>query len=395
VPSDEGYEYLAGRLASNGYIVVSISANKLNFADRHIAGDEGMLLARGRLVLRHLALLSDWNRNGTPANIQKTIGADLKGKLDFSNIAMMGHSRGGEGVRAARKLYPDAPWKKLIGDAIFKGIFEIAPTDGCRTFPFICKAGVDDRFKDGIIADGVPWNVLLPMCDGDLVELEGVRAFDRVLNSSTEDPASQKSSYTVWGANHNFYNTEWQISDATSLTAPFKAICIPDTVHIPLFPVSPGSPEQRLTALSSVLAFFRANVGKVDASFNQNFDPLYALPCKVTGDVDNKPANYPARVSRGYTPSPGKGGEASGLQLCGAHRRHHAHHGPVEGAVSQPGDCVCRPEAVRITAPGRVAGAVGRQRIAAPCPETLSGTRSTTAVASRSPSGSDSGMPQA
>ena len=36
------------------------------------------------------------------------------------------------------------------------------------------------------------------------------------------------------------------------------------------------------------------------------------------------------------------GGEASGAQLCGADGRHHAHDGAVEGAVSQPGDCLCR-----------------------------------------------------
>ncbi len=47
-----------------------------------------------------------------------------------------------------------------------------------------------------------------------------------------------------------------------------------------------------------------------------------------------------------------------GPQLCGAHRRHHAHHGTAESAVSQPGHCLCRQEAVWSAASGRMAGAV-------------------------------------
>ena len=46
---------------------------------------------------------------------------------------MMGHSRGGEGVRAALAQYRDAgsPWPALIGAPVnFEGIFEIGPVDG-------------------------------------------------------------------------------------------------------------------------------------------------------------------------------------------------------------------------------------------------------------------------
>jgi hypothetical protein len=51
-----------------------------------------------------------------------------------------------------------------------------------------------------------------------------------------------------------------------------------------------------MTGLASAMAFFRGNVGpSPDASFNQNFNPEFALPAVVT-DI--------TRVDRGYTDSP-------------------------------------------------------------------------------------------
>ena len=59
VPSHAGYAYLAERLASLGYVVVSINANRGINAAPGILGDRGLNLARGRLVLRHLQQLSE------------------------------------------------------------------------------------------------------------------------------------------------------------------------------------------------------------------------------------------------------------------------------------------------------------------------------------------------
>src|SRR5271157_659408 len=87
--------------------------------------------------------------------------------------------------------------------------------------------------------------------------------------------------------------------------------------------------------------------------------------------------------------------EATGGQLCRAHRRYDPHHGPVESALPQPGHSLCRQEALWITASRRVVSAVERERAAAPRPATLPGTRSITAAAPRSPPGSDSGVWQA
>ncbi len=247
--SFRGYDYLGEQLASRGYIVVSINANRGITCGKPVSDDWGLNLARGRLVLRHLALLSQWNHYG---NAPASIG-DLRGKIDFSEVGMLGHSRGGEGVRAALNLYqdPSSIWKSQIKDQVdFKGIFEIGPVDGQTS-----------RTLD---ASGTAWNVLLPSCDGDVSDLEGMKPFDRMESNTSELPAKPKSMYYVWGANHDYYNTEWQTSDSPG--------CVGTA---PLWSGVVGSSPQRQTAIQSVVPFFLANVGKSKtSSFENEFDPL-------------------------------------------------------------------------------------------------------------------------
>ena len=123
------------------------------------------------------------------------------------------------------------------------------------------------------------------MCDGDVFNLQGVRPFDRMLRINSESPARQKSTFTVWGANHNFYNTEWQLSDSPGCFANQR-----------LFDHLIGSADERTTAIASVVAFFVANVGASKLpDYNRNFNPQFELPASVTSIT---------RVDRGYTDSP-------------------------------------------------------------------------------------------
>lgn len=271
VPSHEGYAYAANKLASLGYIVVSINANRGINAAPGTTTDRGLNLRRGALVLRHLELLAAWNAGSGPDHALK---ATLAGQINFSNVGMMGHSRGGEGVRAAYNLYRDggSPWPGWIGTAVtFQGIFEIGPVDG--------------QTSRILNADGTAWTVLLPMCDGDVANLQGVRPFDRMLLNGVDTPPSMKATFTVWGANHNFYNTEWQTSDSPGCLG-----------HPRLFGRLIGSPEQRTTAFYSMLAFFRANVGAgADPQYNQLFHPSFGFPA---------PLALVTRIDRGFSDSP-------------------------------------------------------------------------------------------
>lgn len=292
-PSYMGYEYLGRRLASQGYVVVSIDANLINNeGNGGPLGDAELILARGELALQHLVQLSDWNRNGgAPAGAEIAMNS-----LDLGHVGLVGHSRGGEAMRAAYNAYiaGGSPWPARIVTAVtFDGIFEIGPTD----------------FR-GLNASGATWNVLLPMCDSDVANLQGVRSFDRMMADFTENPTRQKSTYTVWGTNHNFYNTQWMLSDTARIRAIaggglefYEAFPCRGAGNGSLFPLAPGSAGQRLTSLSSVPALIRGNVGAApDLTFNRNFNTLFSLPANVI-DEAGAAAAYPTRTDRGYSPT--------------------------------------------------------------------------------------------
>lgn len=304
VPSHAGYDYLAQQLAFRGYIVVSINSNRGINMMQGTPEDPSLILARGRLVLKHLQKLSEWNANGGPYDSGTPpgllLGVDLKDKIDFGNVGMMGHSRGGQGVRAAYNLYHDAGslWPaRILRPVEFKAIFELAPTDALtqRTVN-----GTTINTLDAVTPDtarrGTKWNVLLPMCDGDVFTMAGVHPFDRMMLLNAETPATPKSTYTVWGANHNFFNTEWQQPDPIHVIPFTKTGCIGGG-NPPIFGIgSTVSPQQQQVAHASVVAFFRANVGATaDATYNQGFNPRYKLP-----DM----AALVTRIDRGFTPSP-------------------------------------------------------------------------------------------
>jgi len=273
VPSHAGYDYLAENLASWGFIVASINANRGINCGGGSAEDSGLNLARGKLVLAHLSLLYKWTTvGGAPASLG--LGSrGLLGKVDFANVGLLGHSRGGEGVRAAYNLYLDSSsiWLSRIPGLSIKAIYEIGAVDGQTS-----------RVLD---ANGTVWNQLLPMCDGDVSDLEGRYPFERMLLNSSDAPNTQKSLYEVWGANHNFFNTEWQSSDASG--------CL---VGTPIFDQSGSySAEQKKIALASIPAFFRSHLGSNnEPAFNQNFNPLHLLPDVVT-DI--------TQVDRDFTPT--------------------------------------------------------------------------------------------
>lgn len=273
-PNHEGYNYVAETLASWGYIVVSVNANRGITCGGGNSDDWGLILARGRLVLRHLQLWNEWSTSG---GAPSTLGTpDLfKGVVDLTNVGLMGHSRGGEGVRAALNLYrdPKSPWVAKIPGLDIRAIYEIGAVDG-----------QSNRVLD---APSVAWNQTLPLCDGDVSDLEGRMPFERMLSrfsvkSEAETRPSPKSLTMVWGANHNYFNTEWQTSDSLG--------CSGTPAHKEIFDEKAiGSPQQQSIARQSMTAFFRAHVGPDrEVTLAQNFDPAFDFPTVFSsvGTVD-------------------------------------------------------------------------------------------------------------
>jgi hypothetical protein len=96
--SYKGYNYLAEELASHGYVVLSIDADAVNDINEY----DGQ--ARAQLFLGTLDRLRQIDKNGQVGENGESGPLDvLKGKLDFTRIGIMGHSRGGQGVSSAIK----------------------------------------------------------------------------------------------------------------------------------------------------------------------------------------------------------------------------------------------------------------------------------------------------
>ncbi|MBL7712584.1 MAG: T9SS type A sorting domain-containing protein [Chitinophagaceae bacterium] len=178
ITSFEGYDYFASTLASQGFIVISVSANGINAADAGTS-DAGMN-ARAELVQKHLDLWKGYNTvGGTP------FGTKFVGKLDMKRIGTMGHSRGGEGVVFHALL------NRSLGSPYgIKAVLTLAPVNFYRQ-----------------LLNDVPLMNIAPYCDGDVAGLNGVHYYDDARFTTTD--TTPKYSVLLLGGNHNFFNTVW------------------------------------------------------------------------------------------------------------------------------------------------------------------------------------------
>lgn len=165
-----GYRYLQERLASHGFLTVSVSANGVNVLATDM-GDDAGAAARSVLVRHHLDELAS---GGIDALAQWP-------SIDLRSVLLMGHSRGGEGVdRAAFEQPAQAPWE--ISGVVLVGSTAFEPAPSSRT-AVVAMSGD---------------------CDGDVGPSLGQLYVDRAA-----EPDAVRSSVLIRGANHNYFNTEW------------------------------------------------------------------------------------------------------------------------------------------------------------------------------------------
>lgn len=162
VPRHLGFAYLGRYFASYGYIVLSIDIILIN-NKWGIPGDSTLNFVRGRIVLRTIEKLIQWN-NSSEESKRVLNGIDLSNRFDVTEIGLMGHSRGGEGVRNAYNMLMEGhgphdtyPWKEKLTDVRIKAIMEIAPMyygqNGTRL-------GVDH----------IPWAMIVAGCEDDEID---------------------------------------------------------------------------------------------------------------------------------------------------------------------------------------------------------------------------------
>lgn len=236
IPSYKGYDYFSQVIASHGYVVVSISANGVNAVDNAVF-DLGAL-ARAELIQKHLDILKSFNTTGGAP-----FGTKFVGKFDLTRVGTMGHSRGGEGVVRHYLLN-----NSLGAPYGIKAVFPLAPVDFNR-----------------FVVNNAPVNVLLPYCDGDVSDLQGVHFYDDARYNVPGDPAP-KYYVLVMGANHNFYNTIWTPGSPFGGAADDWLAFVQSGHSDPHCGSVPGNKrlteaQQRGTGLAYMSAFFRTYVG--------------------------------------------------------------------------------------------------------------------------------------
>lgn len=188
--SDAGYAYLGELLASRGYIFASVDENFLNGGATYKA--EGEMPVRAYLLLRHLEAWQKFN---------KTAGGPMNGKVDMNNIALMGHSRGGEAAAVASVFngmayYPLNSSVPMNFNFHIKAVAALAPCDGqykVRGLP-TSPANID-------------YMVLQGGHDTDVYAFSGLNQYDRVIWNDNQ--YHFKSAVWVEHMNHGGMNTTW------------------------------------------------------------------------------------------------------------------------------------------------------------------------------------------
>ncbi|MDR7274942.1 hypothetical protein [Catenuloplanes atrovinosus] len=196
LPSYRGYDYLAYKLASHGMVVVSISANGINAGQIGTEADN----ARSMLINKHLSLWTELVGTGggplagrfTDPRTHRVMKPDFTGRVDFTRVGTLGHSRGGRGVAwHAADVHRDA----LPAGVRIAGVLSLAAAGaGAATNPDSPEAPL-------YRVTSAPLAVWIGGCDSD----QGLD-YVELARGHTRHPIYR---WDVDGANHNFLNTQW------------------------------------------------------------------------------------------------------------------------------------------------------------------------------------------
>jgi hypothetical protein len=253
--NDRGYAYLGNNLATWGYTVLSLDQDQLIFYQDSQMG-KGMHQRR-RMIAAALDALYAANQAPLPSDANTDLGGRLVGRLDFSRIGLMGHSRGGDAVTSFIDYNRTRPAPGRRYD--LRGVIALAPVDYERRAPY-----------------GVPYMAYVGYCDGDVSNLQGARFFERSQYIQPGDPYPRIQAMLL-GANHNWFNTVWFADgdDATGTDAAC-ATSQPSNIRLSggtydLTTRGSGDPalmgDQEKAGLAVMSAFFRRYVGG-DAAFD-------------------------------------------------------------------------------------------------------------------------------
>lgn len=276
IESNRGFDYLGQALASYGFAAISIDPLTINRLDGR-ADDSSLNRARARLIFRTIEKAQQWNSQANTS--VAALGFDVSGKLDFQNIGIMGHSRGGMAARIAYNIINRTSpvfagelydWAGNL-DIKIKAVFEIAPYEAV------------EYGTQNVIASGIPWGMIAAGCEDDVIDfcefpvslrirrLAGSNvctAYLRLYQRQATENREPNHFINVYGASHDYFNSQWPevldtcIGDQTP-TWDVDAPTFPYTGQDGNYsiPLVTGSPSQRLVAQWAVTTFMRSYVG--------------------------------------------------------------------------------------------------------------------------------------
>ncbi|MEQ8143991.1 alpha/beta hydrolase [Streptomyces sp. OP7] len=252
LPSADGYDYLAQKLAAQGFVVVSAGANGINASS--VSGDENAA-ARADLINQHLRM---WQKLSTSGK------GELAGKftdpvtgaarsvgffhhLDMGKVGVMGHSRAGAGVTWQAADRHRGQWPQGVK---VKAVAALAPAYNVMT----------ENMSDYTITK-TPFAVVRGTCDGQV----GGEAFAFAADVA-QGNRSGFHRFAVHGANHNYFNTQWSprsgqvaaYDDATPVEG-HPGQCTDREGSTPTTQLT--EPQQRRVAATYLGAFFHRYLG--------------------------------------------------------------------------------------------------------------------------------------
>lgn len=239
--SDGGYAYLGELLASRGIIAASVDENFLNSSPLYdvlfFAGLKEENNARAFVLLEHLQQWYGWNADTSSV---------FFGKVDFDNLALIGHSRGGEAVALAAAFsqldhYPNNGSVTFSYPFQVKTVVAISPVHNENTM-----AGLELGLQN------INYLVLHGEHDMDVISFMGANMYRKA------DVSEDGVKALVWMqyANHGQFNSAWGAGDAMGL----MRLVFQEKLMMPMA-------EQQQAAKVFVSAFFETTLhGKTEYS---------------------------------------------------------------------------------------------------------------------------------
>ncbi|UII56398.1 hypothetical protein LS684_02610 [Cytobacillus spongiae] len=191
--STSGYDYLGEHLASRGFITISVDEDFLNHSNISGTPNDDHKM-RAWMLLQHLVHLKNMNH---------TDESPLYRKMDLQQIALIGHSRGGQAAAIAadaNRFFKDDDLLSKLDDIEVQAVIGLAPTD-------VRIDGKRPSLHD------ISYLLLHGARDGDVNDYPGEQQFNRVYfrNSSTDF----KAALYIEDANHSQFNSTWGRMDTS------------------------------------------------------------------------------------------------------------------------------------------------------------------------------------